>query len=94
MFVEVGCILAGIPLGLALRKKEAAVRCVDRATMWAIYGLLFLLGLSLGSNDDLIAQLGSIGIRAMIISLSCLMGSAAAVWALETCILRGRLDAR
>jgi uncharacterized membrane protein YbjE (DUF340 family) len=94
VFIEVGCILAGIPVGYALRHQEKVVHSVDKLTMWAIYGLLFLLGVSLGSNENLVAQLGTIGVRAMVISLSCLIGSAAATWALERYILRGRLDER
>ncbi|UZP67795.1 lysine exporter LysO family protein [Desulfovibrio mangrovi] len=94
MFIEVGCILAGIPAGYLLRNRQKAVHAVDKLTMWAIYGLLFLLGVSLGSNDDLVSQLGTIGVRALVISLCCLIGSAAATWALERYILRGRLDER
>jgi len=94
VFIEVGCIVAGIPLGLALRKRPSIVHAVDRLTMWAIYGLLFLLGVSLGTNADLFSQLGSIGLRAAIISLCCLMGSALAAWALDRFILKGKLDAR
>lgn len=94
MFVEVGCIMAGIPLGLALRKKERILSAVDRLTMWAIYGLLFLLGVSLGSDAMLVSQLGTIGLRAVVISLCCVIGSAFATWMLDRFILKGRLDER
>ncbi len=94
VFLEVGCIVAGIPLGFALRRQENVIHAVDRCTMWAIYGLLFLLGVSLGSDAELIQQLGTIGVQAFAISLSCLAGSVAAVWLLDRFILRGRLDER
>ncbi|GFM37428.1 LysO family transporter [Desulfovibrio psychrotolerans] len=94
MFLEVGCIVAGIPLGYALRRREKVIYTVDKLTMWAIYGLLFLLGVSLGSDAELIRQLGTIGAQAFAISLSCLAGSVAAVWLLDRFILRGRLDER
>ncbi len=94
MFVEVGCIVAGIPVGLAVRRSATIVRAVDRLTMWAIYCLLFLLGAALGSDANLMAQIQSIGLRAAVISVCCLLGSASAVWLLDTFILRGSLDER
>ncbi|XPV76331.1 MAG: LysO family transporter [Desulfovibrio sp.] len=94
MLAEVGCILVGIPLGFLLRRNERAVRCVDSLTMWAIYGLLFLLGVSIGSDNNLVSQMETIGLRALVISLSCVLGSAAAVWFLDKFILKGALDER
>ena len=92
MLAEVGCILAGIPLGFLLRRNERAVRSVDTLTMWAIYGLLFLLGVSIGSDNNLISQMETIGFRALVISLCCVIGSAIAVWFLDKFILKGALD--
>lgn len=94
MLTEVGCIVAGIPLGFLLRKSEKAFHAVDKLTMWAIYGLLFLLGVSLGADEGLVAQLGTMGGQAVVISLSCVVGSALSCWALDKFILKGGLDAR
>lgn len=94
MFIEIGCIIGGIPIGLALRKNQRIVHTVDRCTMWTIYGLLFLLGVSLGTNEQLFSQLATLGLRALVISLCCLLGSAAAAWSLDRFILRGRFDER
>lgn len=92
MLTEVGCIVAGIPLGFLMRRSERAFRAVDTLTMWAIYGLLFLLGVSLGSDEELVSQLGTMGVQAAVISLCCVVGSAASCWALDAFFLKGRLD--
>lgn len=83
MITEIACIAVGIPLGFALRHRQAAIRCVDRLTSWSIYALLFLLGLSLGTDDELISRAGDLGMRAVVISLCSLMGSVLAAWVLQ-----------
>lgn len=92
MIVEIACIAVGVPAGYLLRTRPAVVGAVDRLTTWSIYALLFLLGLSLGSDDGLVAQAGDIGLRAVVISMASLAGSVAAGWLLQHVLLRGALD--
>ncbi|WP_353117617.1 LysO family transporter [Nitratidesulfovibrio sp.] len=92
MIVEIGCIAVGVPAGYLLRTRPAVVGAVDRLTTWSIYALLFLLGLSLGSDDALVAKAGDIGLRAVVISMASLAGSVAAGWLLQHVLLRGALD--
>lgn len=92
MIVEIGCIAVGVPAGYLLRTRPAVVGAVDRLTTWSIYTLLFLLGLSLGSDDALVAKAGDIGLRAVVISMASLAGSVAAGWLLQHVLLRGALD--
>lgn len=92
MIVEIGCIVVGVPAGYLLRTRPAVVGAVDRLTTWSIYTLLFLLGLSLGSDDALVAKAGDIGLRAVVISMASLAGSVAAGWLLQHVLLRGALD--
>jgi uncharacterized membrane protein YbjE (DUF340 family) len=94
MLTEVGFIALGIPLGLVLRKREAVVKAVDKLTMWAIYTLLFLLGVSLGTDQNIVSQAAGIGAKALLISTGCVAGSAAAAWCLGRFILRGGFDER
>ncbi|MCG8529651.1 MAG: lysine exporter LysO family protein [Desulfovibrionales bacterium] len=92
MFTTIACILVGIPLGFLLRSKQSIVTAVNKLTMWAIYLLLFMLGIAIGSNDTITSQLDTIGIRAVFISLCCVLGSALAVFLLDTLYLKGQLD--
>ncbi|MEG2173682.1 MAG: LysO family transporter [Desulfovibrionaceae bacterium] len=75
MLAEVTCILVGIPLGYALRHNTPLVRGTTRMASGVIYVLLFLLGLSLGSNEHLLARLGELGLRGFAIGMCCALGS-------------------
>lgn len=75
MLAEVGCILGGIPLGYALRHRARLVRTANGMASGIVYVLLFLLGLSLGSNEHLLSRLGELGLRGFGIGLACALGS-------------------
>lgn len=94
MLITVLCILVGIPLGYILRNNKLAVKSVSRLTMWAIYVLLFMLGVTTGSNETIVTQLNIIGIQAVCISACCVLGSACAVFLLDKFILKGQFDER
>lgn len=77
MLAEVGCIIVGIPLGFALRTIAPIVRIANGMASGIIYALLFLLGVSLGSNEQLFARLGELGVQGFSIGLACALGSVA-----------------
>jgi len=66
---------AGIILGFILRKKKYIIMLFDKLTNLSIYLLLFLLGLSIGSNEIIIKQFGQIGINAILLALAGISGS-------------------
>lgn len=68
MILEMGLIAGGIPAGWALRRRAAVVRGVNTALGWTVRIMLFLLGLSLGLDDELIGQMKSLGLYAAVIS--------------------------
>lgn len=75
MIVELGCIVAGVPLGYALRHRERVVHAIDVILTWTVRLLLFLLGLGLGADANLMAQLETLGVRAAVVSLCAVAGS-------------------
>lgn len=79
MLLEMGLVVAGIPAGYVLRRKEKAKVLVGRLLTWAVWALLFMLGLALGSDAVLLEQLSRLGIRAAVISVlsvaGCLFGA-------------------
>lgn len=77
MLAEVGCIIAGIPLGYALRNHVPMVRVANGMASGIIYVLLFLLGISLGSNEQLLTRLGELGVQGFAIGFGCALGSVA-----------------
>lgn len=75
MFVELGCIAAGVPLGFTLRRTRGILHAVDFLLTWSVRVLLFLLGLALGADADIITQLEVLGLHAAVISLCAMAGS-------------------
>ena len=68
MLLEMGLIVAGIPAGWLLRRNDKAKALVGRALTWAVWALLFMLGLALGADSALLEQISRLGARAAVIS--------------------------
>ncbi len=80
MLIVVIMMLGGIFCGYLLRKKRVAY--VQQVITVLIWVLLFLLGLNIGSNKQIINSLCSLGIEAMGIAIAATMGSLIAAWLL------------
>ncbi|MCL1833966.1 MAG: LysO family transporter [Leptospirales bacterium] len=68
-------MFSGIALGFIIRKKRYVIMLFDKLTSFSIYLLLFLLGLSIGNNEIIINQFGRIGINAILLAFSGIVGS-------------------
>lgn len=75
MFIVLGCMLAGIAVGFLLRKKK--IRFVQQLIIPLIWLLLFLLGLEIGSNREVVSQFGKLGLEAFLIATAGTLGSVA-----------------
>ncbi len=75
-------MLFGILLGYAINRKPKLLKVNDKLTSWAIYLLLFLLGISVGLNKTIIQNLDKIGVQAIIITIGAISGSVLTLWAL------------
>jgi uncharacterized membrane protein YbjE (DUF340 family) len=71
---------AGILAGFLLRKRLLILHFSDKAASWAVYLLLFTLGLGTGLNPDILSALGLSGLFALILSLAAIMGSILLIW--------------
>ncbi|MDY9919382.1 MULTISPECIES: LysO family transporter [Proteiniphilum] len=76
MFIAIGFMLLGGIFGFVLRKKE--FRNISKIIILLIWLLLFILGLEVGSNPEIISGLANIGVEALIITLAAVFGSAVA----------------
>ncbi len=70
----------GIFIGWLLHKKEKFLKVVSELTNWAIYLLLFLLGLSVGTNDKILNNFDIIGYQSIIITVFAVLGSVLVSW--------------
>ena len=75
MYIVLGLMALGIIIGLAIQNKEKLVRAVDPMINVSIYGLLFLLGISVGVNKTIINNLDTLGVQALILTLGAVLGS-------------------
>ena len=66
-------MFSGIAIGYLIRKKE--LKHINKIITALIWVLLFLLGIEVGSNKEIINSLHTIGIEALAISISAILGS-------------------
>lgn len=79
MLIIIACFIAGILAGIALRGRTRILGRVSKATDLAVGFLLFVLGVSIGVNEEVIANLPSLGLEGLALSLGAIAGSIAAV---------------
>lgn len=65
----------GILVGLALTNKRRIHQLNNQLLNYAIYLLLFLLGVAVGTNPTVIQNIGKIGLEAVIIAFASIAGS-------------------
>lgn len=76
MLTVVLITLLGIGIGYVLRRHRRWLRHVDRTIMLTIFVMLFVLGWSVGGNDELVRHLPSCGGQAALIAVAAMVGSA------------------
>lgn len=73
MFVVISLMFSGILLGYVLRNKN--LKFISKIITVLIWTLLFLLGIEVGGNQEIIEGLHTIGIEALIITVAAVLGS-------------------
>jgi len=71
----VGIMLGGMLLGFLLKTKQRIVTANEKLITYAIYLLLFLMGVSIGSNELIMNSLSSLGTLALLLSTGAVAGS-------------------
>ena len=80
MFTVIGIMFIGIGLGYIFRRQS--LPWINKAITILIWLLLFLLGIKVGHNEQIIRSLPTLGMEAFIIAISCVLGSCIAAWGL------------
>jgi len=70
----------GIIIGWFIHSKAKLLKAISGLTNWAIYLLLFLLGLSVGTNEKILNNFDKIGLQSIIITLFAVVGSILVSW--------------
>ena len=71
---------SGIIVGWILHHKTSFLQWISKLTNWAIYLLLFLLGLAVGSNEEILSSFDKIGYLSIAITLFAVAGSILTAW--------------
>ena len=80
MFTIIGLMLTGMLLGYLLRRRD--LKKIHQIITLLIWLLLFILGIEVGGNEQIIKGLHTIGLEAVILTLGGTLGSVIAAWAL------------
>ncbi len=73
-------MISGIIVGFLVKSKKRLVKGNDKLTTWAIYALLFLMGIGIGANKTIMGSLHTLGLKALAISLGAIAGSVLLGW--------------
>ena len=79
MFTVIGIMFAGIAAGYLLRKIEFLQK-IGKPISYTILLVLFLLGISVGANKDIVDNLATLGGQAFLLALAGTVGSVLAGW--------------
>ncbi len=79
MFTVIAIMFAGIATGYVFRRIEG-LRHTGKLITVSIVLLLFLLGVSVGANREIVNNLGTLGLQALLIAVAGTMGSVLAGW--------------
>jgi len=74
-YIVIALFAIGILIGKLFREKEKTRKKVDVAITWAVYLLLFLLGISVGINKEIITNFSRIGYQAFWLTFGAVTGS-------------------
>lgn len=80
MLTVVAIMTLGILVGFVIRSKPKIVALSDKLTIWAIFLLLFLLGLAIGANEVIVKNLPLLGLKALAIAIGGVVGSVLLAW--------------
>ncbi|MCD7936164.1 MAG: LysO family transporter [Tannerellaceae bacterium] len=79
MFTVIASMFIGVLTGYLFRNVEFLQR-ISASISWTIFLLLFLLGISVGSNRMIIQNLSSLGQEAFLLAFAGTLGSILAAW--------------
>lgn len=80
MFTVIGIMLIGIGVGYFSRHQS--LPWINKAITALIWLLLFLLGIEVGQNEELVRSLPTLGLEAFTIAVVCVLGSCLLAWGL------------
>ena len=88
MLTVIIIMTSGMLLGYLFRNQKWIKKPVGVIITWAIYLLLFILGISVGTNETILSNLGTLGINALLLTIGAVAGSVVVSWYTYTLFFR------
>lgn len=80
MFKFIAVMFVGVFIGYLL-KKISFLEHLPKSIGWTIFILIFLMGISIGGNQNIINNLSTLGVQAFVIAFLATSGSVLCAWA-------------
>jgi uncharacterized membrane protein YbjE (DUF340 family) len=80
MVTVLAIMVIGIGLGIISRKAPMVIKTNEKLVSFAIYLLLFFLGISVGTNKQVISNLYTLGFQSLLITTAAVTGSVIVCW--------------
>jgi uncharacterized transporter YbjL len=74
MWIILGLLIGSMILGYFLQN-HLNEKLLNQLLLFSIYLLLFLMGVNIGSNEQLIKNLSSLGWQALLLTIGAVIGS-------------------
>ena len=91
MFTVIGIMFGGIAIGYILRHVELLQK-IGKPISYTILLLLFLLGISVGANKEIVNNLAPLGGQALLSASAGTAGSVLAAWAVYNLFFKERSE--
>lgn len=72
-------LIVSVLIGLLLRRWHW-IRFVERSSTWTVWLIIFVFGVSLGSNETITNDFSQFGITAFLVAIAGIAGSVSAGW--------------
>lgn len=79
LILYLGMVLIGYIVGAKFVDKEKDYSWINKITTICLVFLIFTMGARIGSNEQVIRSLSTIGVKALIMTVICFAGSIAGV---------------
>lgn len=80
----------GIVIGAYKKTSKKLIKINDIMTLICIFALLFVMGISIGTNKEVINNIGKVGLIALVYSILTILGSIIVVYLVSNILLRGK----
>jgi uncharacterized membrane protein YbjE (DUF340 family) len=80
MLTVIIIMISGIVVGYLIRNQKWIAKKIAGIITWSIYLLLFLLGITVGTDETIMSNLEEIGFVALLLTIGAIAGSVVLSW--------------